>query len=215
MDNTDIKDAILVAALVDIPFDGWTIDVFRKAAEKAGHEIMVVDAVFPRGIHDTLAHFSAWADRQMTNALARENIETLRIRDKVAHALETRITVLTPYKDCVRESARLMAQPRYTRLGAQITWNCADTIWNWVGDTSTDYNRYTKRGLLSAVIGATMIYWLQDESDNNEKTVAFIRRRIDNVLFLGKNAGRVIKPVASLFERFIVPSQHKKSGSDL
>ena len=36
--------------------------------------------------------------------------------------------------------------------GAKLVWKTADKIWNWAGDTSSDYNYYTKRALLSAVI---------------------------------------------------------------
>jgi len=204
MDNEKIKIEILKQALINIPFDGWNIDTFKESATNLGHDALIIDALFPNGLHDTFKLFSKWSDDQMLEELQSKNTTNMRIHDKIALAVETRIHTLTPYKDCVRASAKTLATPQYARTGTQITWNCADTIWTWVGDTSTDYNRYTKRGLLSGVLASTMIYWLQDDSDNATKTIEFLNRRIQNVLSIGKNAGPVIKPVASLFERFIV-----------
>jgi ubiquinone biosynthesis protein COQ9 len=210
METQKTKYEILETALGNIPFDGWEWTVFEDAAIKSDHEKAMASAIFPRKIHDTLSCFSEWADDQMLEVL--NNVDTcqMRVRDRIIMGVQTRIQCLTPYKDCVRESAKQLSKPQHVRLGAQITWDCADKIWEWAGDTSTDYNRYTKRGLLSGVIGSTMLYWLQDDSENHHQTIEFLHRRIDNVLFLGKNISPVIKPVASLVERFIVPLKQEK-----
>lgn len=204
MDATQTKYDILLKAMGDIPFDGWSVAVFEKATIDLGFERTMFHALFPRGLHDTLSVFSSWADEKMMGLLEKTDHTDMRIRDKVAKGVETRIDILAPYRDCVRISAKLLARPQYARTGASITWNTADKIWNWAGDTATDYNRYTKRGLLSGVIGSTMIYWLQDESENNAKTREFLCRRIDNVLFIGKNTAPVIKPVASLLQTLMM-----------
>lgn len=203
-DIQKLRFEILERAMTDIPFDGWTIDVFTKAATDIGHDPAIINAIFPQGIHDTLRCFSNYADDLMIQALHNENVEIIRIRDKIAHAVEKRIECLQPYKDCVRQSAGILAKPQYMRLAASITWNTADKIWNWAGDTATDYNRYTKRGLLGGVISSTMLYWLQDQSEHSQQTKSFLNRRIENVLFIGKTASPIIKPFASLVERFIV-----------
>jgi ubiquinone biosynthesis protein COQ9 len=204
MDNTKIKTEILEQALNDVPFDGWSIDTFKGAAQTLGHDPMLITALFPNGLHDTFKLFASWADSKMLVALQADNTKTLRIHEKISLAVDTRIGILETYKDCVRETAKMMATPQYARTGVQITWDCADTIWNWAGDTATDYNRYTKRTLLGCVFASKMLYWLQDDSDGHEKTTDFLNRRIQNVLAFGKNAGPFIKPVASVFERFIV-----------
>ncbi|PCI00446.1 MAG: COQ9 family protein [Alphaproteobacteria bacterium] len=209
MDLEALKIDILKTALADIPFDGWTLNAFKAAAVKLEHDEVMIDALFPQGIHDTLKTFSYWIDQDTSRILNDIDTTDMRVRDRVSLGVQKRIETLSPYKDSIRESAKILATPNYLRLGAQMTWDSSDMIWNWAGDTATDYNRYTKRGLLSGVIGSTMLYWLQDDSENFEKTTHFLNRRIDNVLFIGKNIAPLIKPVASLFERFIVP---KKSG---
>ena len=63
-----------------------------------------------------------------------------------------------------------------------MIWGTADAIWQALGDTSDDVNWYTKRATLSAVYGATVLYWLGDESEGHAATWEFLDRRIENVM---------------------------------
>ena len=63
-------------------------------------------------------------------------------------------------------------------------------IWSGIGDTSEDINWYSKRATLSGVYGATVLYWLGDESETNADTWAFLDRRIGNVMQIEKAKGQ-------------------------
>jgi len=80
--------------------------------------------------------------------------------------------------------------PRGVRAGG-VVWRTADRIWDWAGDTATDYNRYTKRALLCGVIGSTTLAWLGDGSGDMTATRAFLSRRIENVMQIGKFVGKI------------------------
>ena len=67
-------------------------------------------------------------------------------------------------------------------LSALAIWGTADAIWVALGDTSEDINWYSKRASLSAVYGATVLYWLGDDSTGHEATWDFLDRRIENVM---------------------------------
>jgi ubiquinone biosynthesis protein COQ9 len=69
-------------------------------------------------------------------------------------------------------------------------WATADAIWWFAGDTATDFNHYTKRGLLAGVLGSTTLYWLSDNSEGQRGTEAFLMRRLQDVLKIGKTLGR-------------------------
>jgi len=81
----------------------------------------------------------------------------------------------------------------------KLVWNTADAIWNAVGDTSDDYNWYTKRMTLSGVFSSTLLFWLGDTSPGREATWCFLDRRIGNVMDFEKLKSRVRKnPLARL-----------------
>src|SRR6202007_835718 len=46
-----------------------------------------------------------------------------------------------------------LALPHHMPLGARLLWDSADGIWRWAGDTATDENHYSKRAILSGVLG--------------------------------------------------------------
>lgn len=187
--NQDIKDAIIEAALPAVPFDGWTMKTLQDAAIEAGYEKAMAVAVFPRGVKDALTHFSGWADRRMLEELPKA--PSMRVRDKIALAVRTRLEVLEPYKEVERLAIAFWLRPIRKWEGAKLVWKTADAIWDWAGDTATDYNRYTKRGLLSGVLTATVLFWLSDTSKKHADSWTFLDRRIDNVLSIGKIAGRL------------------------
>lgn len=192
-DNSTIKNAILEQALPDVPFDGWTMAVLERAAEQAGYKAAMVVAVFPAGVKDAVAYLSYWADARMIQRLEAQKNPPQRIRDKIALAVRTRLEILAPYKEAERLAVAYWMRPLRKWEGAKLVWKTADAIWGWAGDTATDYNRYTKRGLLSGVLTATTLFWLTDRSPQSQDSWAFLDRRIENVMGIGKIVGRLKK----------------------
>lgn len=186
----DIRDKIIEAVLPEIPFDGWTWPAVEQAAVKSGYEATMASSVFPGGLPDALDHFADLADRWMLARLAGMDPETLRVRDRVRMAVMARFRSLYPWRDAVRQSATYWMMPTRAGRGGKITWRTADRIWDWAGDTSTDYNRYTKRTLLFGVLVSTMLAWLNDDSSGMIDTEEFLDRRISAVMTIGKAVGK-------------------------
>jgi ubiquinone biosynthesis protein COQ9 len=72
--------------------------------------------------------------------------------------------------------------PHNIPLALKMSWRTADLMWRIAGDTSTDFNHYTKRMTLGAVYGSTLLVWLDDQSEGWQETAAFLDRRIDDVM---------------------------------
>lgn len=190
--NYDIKTRIIESALPDVPFDGWTYAVLEKSALACGFDAAMVRAVFPYGEKDAIRHFAVMADNAMLKELEAVPSD-MKIRERIALAVRTRFEWLENHREAERLAIAYWARPLRKFEGAKIVWNSADVIWNWAGDTATDYNRYTKRILLSGIITATAFYWLDDESAGRTDSWAFLGRRIENALALGKIAGKLKK----------------------
>ncbi len=186
-----IRDALVEAVLPDVPFEGWKWTLFEKAAQEGNYEEGILWALFPGGLPEAVSHFSDWADRKMMEALDSVDPTLLKVRERVALAVKTRIKVLTPYKEAVKLAGSYGAIPPHGWGAGQAVWRTADVIWEWAGDTATDYNRYTKRGILSGVLATTTLAWLGDESTDNAATYDFLDRRIENVMQMGKILGKI------------------------
>lgn len=190
-DNQDIKNKIIDEALKNAAFDGWTKDMLALSAQSAGYEADMAKAVFPHGIADALNYLSHRIDEKMLEELKNVDTSEIRTRDRIELAVQIRLNIMTPDKEAFRRGASHWSTSCSANRASSAVWTTADAIWLWAGDTATDYNRYTKRTLLSAVILSTMLYWFQDHSPEGNKTQQFLKGRISNVMQFGKLIGKI------------------------
>ena len=130
------------------------------------------------------------ADRWMLARLKDIDPESLRVRDRVRVAVLARFRALYQYREATRQSNTFWIVPTRARRAGKITWRTADRIWDWAGDTATDYNHYTKRALLCGVLVSTALAWVNDDSLGMAETESFLDRRIDGVMTIGKAVGK-------------------------
>lgn len=164
----------------------------RNGAKAAGVEEGRLELTYPRGVRDVVASFSGWANDRMLERIAAERFFSgRRVRDKVAFAVRARLEVLTPHREAVRQLMLWGTMPHHAPDAAKLVYGICDAIWRKAGDTSTDFNFYTKRGLLAFVLKTTTLFWLGDQSAERGATWAFLDRRIAEVLKVGQAAGRL------------------------
>lgn len=180
------KDAVLRAALPNVPFDGWSMATLEAAAEKAGLGRVDAHRLFPGGAKDAVAHFRNLADRLMREDLARLDLAGMKIRERIATGVRLHLERWTPYREAIRSALALSPLPPFAGDSLRGWYNTVDAIWRAAGDKSTDYNFYTKRGLLAGVYASTLLFWLNDRSEGCAETWKFLDRRIQNVMEIPK-----------------------------
>ena len=188
-------DALLDAAIMHVPFDGWSPTTFDAAVADVGMNPAHAKTLCPRGAADLAVAYHLRGDAAMVNALAAADLTDMRFRDRVAHAIRLRLADAD--KEIVRRGSSLFALPHMAADGAKLIWGTADAIWVALGDTSTDVNWYTKRATLSAVYGSVVLFWLGDDGTGLDD---FIDRRIDNVMQFEKvkaqvNDNKALRPL--------------------
>lgn len=185
---TTKKHKILQAMLSEVPFDGWTEAAYERALRSLGIKRGEADLLFPQGVRDIIDIFGQVSDDRMVTRIKNEfGFSRLRVRDKIALMVRLRLEALTPHREAVRRMLFWYAMPQHMPLGLKRLYEAVDLIWRLAGDTSTDFNFYTKRMLLAGVLNATTLFWLDDESANCEESWAFLDRRIAEVLKVGKS----------------------------
>ena len=185
------KDAVLMAVLPEVPFEGWSRAALRSGARRAGVSEPEAMALFPRGAADLVAAFSDWADRRMLETLATKPLEGMKTGEKVAAGVMARLEALSGHREASRRALSVLALPQNAGLGLRLLYNTVDAIWYAAGDTATDWNFYTKRTLLAAVYAATQLYWFEDRSPDAQETRAFLARRLQDVMALPRAGARV------------------------
>jgi ubiquinone biosynthesis protein COQ9 len=163
-------------------FDGWTQKAVDSAAAQLGIEPAQARLAMPKGEAGLIDCYIQEVDRALADWFTPERLEGLKIREKIRSLVWQRVEIMGPAREAVRRGLAILAMPQNLPLALRISWRTADLMWRIAGDTSTDFNHYTKRMTLGAVYASTVLVWLDDDSEGWSETAAFLDRRIDDVM---------------------------------
>ena len=191
----EIRSGLAPVIAENAAFDGWGEDAVVTAAGMLGIDPDVAALAFPGGAVDMIDAWFADVDRRMLAALPAERLATMKVREKISALIETRLELLAPNRESLRRALAILALPQNIARGARLGWRAADGMWRAAGDTATDYNHYTKRGMLAAIYGATVTVLLDDESEGLAETRGFLARRIEGIMRFEKAKAGFLKRV--------------------
>ena len=181
-DDQTMREAVLAAALPHAAFDGFTDGLLQKAGAEAGVAEADLARLFENRILSLVEFYSVHTDARMEARLAGMDLKAMKIRERIATAVKTRLAILKPHKEAARRAAAFLSLPMHAALGAKLAYRTVDSMWRAAGDTSTDFNFYTKRGILAGVYGSTAMRWFNDTSTDEKTTDDFLAARIENVM---------------------------------
>ena len=198
-----LRERLMLATLTHVPFDGWTQTALLAGAKDIDVSPALALNAFPGGAQELVEAFSDHFDRLMLESLEAENLEDMRVRDRVAFGVRRRLEFLAEHREAVRRLLAFLAMPQNATLGLKCLYRTVDAIWYAAGDRATDYNFYSKRMLLAGVTSTTTLCWLNDKSEGFAETWAFLERRIDEVMKLGGRFGKLMGRCSGLPERLL------------
>ncbi len=174
---------ILQAALPRAADLGWTARLIAAAAADAGFSVAEADLLLPNGGRDLAALLSRKHDREALERLAEVDPLSLKIRERIRLAVLARVEAAMADASATRSCMGFLALPTKVGLGLRLTWESADGLWRWAGDTATDENHYSKRVLLSEILVTTLAIRLTGGAEAAE---AHLDRRIAGVMAFEK-----------------------------
>jgi len=180
MTEEELKTAVLDTALAYAAEDGFSDAVLRRAGKEAGAGAEQLLHLFPQGPLSLVEAFSERADAAMERALP--DLASLKVRERIREAVLARIASIRPHKEAARRAAAFLMLPQHAALAAKLVYQTVDRMWRAAGDASTDFNFYTKRGILAGVYTSTLMRWFNDPGDDEAATRAFLDARIENVM---------------------------------
>jgi ubiquinone biosynthesis protein COQ9 len=163
-------------------FDGWTRGAVDSAAGQLGIDPVQARLAMPNTQAGMIDVYIQEVDRALGAYFTPERLAGMKIREKIRSLVWRRLEIMGPSREAVRRALAVLAMPQNLLLALRISWRTADGMWRIAGDTSTDFNHYTKRMTLGALYGSTLLVWLDDATDGWTETAAFLDRRIDDVM---------------------------------
>ena len=190
------EQRLLDAALPRAAALGFTPALLKAAAQGAGLSEGDAGLLLPNGPADLVALLSRRHDARALEALG--DGAGLKIRQKIAAGLQARLDAAAADQEASKRAAGFLALPQNLSLAGRLTWESADRLWRWAGDTATDENHYSKRAILSGILAPALTIRL---FDGPEPAESFVQARIDNVMAFekwkaGKDFGAPLKAAA-------------------
>jgi ubiquinone biosynthesis protein COQ9 len=167
-------------------FDGWTRRAVDSAARQLGIDPVQARLAMPKNQAGMIDLYIQEVDRGLEAYFTPERLSKLKVREKIRALVWRRLEIMAPAREAERRALAILALPQNIPLALRISWRTADLMWRIAGDTSTDFNHYTKRMTLGAVYGSTLLVWLDDTSEDWTETAGFLERRIDDVMKIEK-----------------------------
>lgn len=177
-----IRDRLALAVGENAVFDGWTAKAVESAAGQLGIDVAQARLAFPKGKAAMVDAYIQGVDRELEKRLPPASLQAMKIRERIRALVWTRLEIMGPAREAVRSALAILSMPQNVPLATAIAWRSADLMWRLAGDTSTDFNHYTKRMTLGAVYASTLVAWIDDQSEGWSESAAFLDRRIENVM---------------------------------
>ena len=189
LDINQIRIDLVRAMLTHVPFDGWTWEAMEQGAIDIGFEkkktcsirIKIFKDLFKNGPIDFIDVFSQIIDLEVKENYNSIESKPERVPEKIKKIIMIRLNLCQKYKEAVRSSISLSAIPVNTKISLNILYRTCNSIWRIVGDKSTDFSFYTRRISLAAVYTSTLLFWLNEQSNNNIETEFFLDRRLKDI----------------------------------
>ena len=189
LDIKQIRIDLVRAMLTHVPFDGWTWEAMEQGAIDIGFEkkktcsirIKIFKDLFKNGPIDFIDIFSEVIDLEVKEKYDLIEIKPERVPEKIKKIIMLRLNLCQKYKESVRSSVSITAMPVNARASLKILYRTCNSIWRIAGDKSTDFSFYTRRISLAAIYTSTLLFWLNDNSNNNVETEFFLERRLKDI----------------------------------
>jgi len=189
--DAPLRDRLADAVAAEAAFDGWTRTALSAASRQLALPAGEADRLFPGGPVQVLTYLSERSDLRTVADMEKEGVGNLKIRDRITKAVRIRLERHAGGREAVRRALALLSLPFNAGLALKLLYKTVDAMWYAAGDTSTDFNFYTKRATLAGVYSSTLLYWLADRSPGSEATWGFLDRRIDDVMKIEKLKSQV------------------------
>ncbi len=212
LDSLENKQKILVAFLEICPLEGFSDETLGKAFEKCEIDTKYQKLIFENGCFDLIFFYIDEKNRKLGQIIEKTaNFKNFKIREKIRFALvnlfeneaknKLVLTRLRNFYFDPKNFASIQYGPRPLFYAFRHVAKISDFIWTAIGDSSTDFNYYTKRLTLSKIILQVFAVFIKDDSANLQKTKEKIDAEIEKVMKFEKFKAKIKNISADLKEK--------------
>jgi len=157
---------VLKFAKIFISEKGFSKNSLESISKKYGLDINETELLFPEGNIDLIKFTLEQLDNELEEYCRKIDLIRLPVHKRIKKVLLSKIFLMNKNKLFYRSIFfNLLIPKKKFSLSSQL-YNSVDQIWFIAGDSSTDFNFYTKRLILSVIYSRIMLFFF---NNNNQQ----------------------------------------------
>ena len=172
---------ILKLAKLIIAEEGLNLDTFQTIASKHNLNIYEINLLFPDGNKDLINYSLEQLNIDLQEYCKSIDLIRLPVHKRVRKILLSKIEIMNKEKKFYKKMFLSSLLPNKTVSLSKQLYKSIDQIWYLAGDTSVDFNFYTKRLILAGIYSRVILFFFNNNS----------QKELENLLDL--NLKRVAK----------------------
>ena len=190
MDKNIDKNTLLEEFLASLNANRWTNSNYLSVVSKSAISDIIWNSNFPLDLKD-LTIFFINKSLEKIELPTRDQFIEMNTQARLEIIL---LSYLNQFKDNKLIIKRLIKYFKSTEsftTSPESIYLISDKFWNLIEDTSVDFNFYTKRFILMSVIVPTILFWVEDESENSLNTNEYIKKCFNRSMKIGKIKNKI------------------------
>tara|TARA_X000000368_G_C22935010_1_gene669484 strand:+ start:357 stop:1025 length:669 start_codon:yes stop_codon:yes gene_type:complete len=170
---------ILKFAKKVISKNGINNDIFKIISSNHGLKINEIELLFPEGESDLIKFALDQLNEQLEVYCKNLDLIRLPVHKRIRKVLLSKIFLMDQEKRFYKKIFFYILIPKKNLSFTNQLYKSVDKIWSISGDSSVDFNFYTKRLILSAIYSRIMLFFFNN--DNQKKLEALLDESLKKV----------------------------------
>ena len=201
MNLNKIRNEILSESKSYVVKYGWNENLFNKVAKNSKFESAFILTLFPEGYISLVQLYLDEINTKMTQESKKLNLIRLKVHERIRELCILRLKIMVIEKKLISKTFFHLLLPNNFKFCLKNLYKTVDQIWYLAGDSSTDFNFYTKRMILASIYLNTIVHFINN--NNLDETINFLINQLKKVSKIPKIKNRfndVIKLLPNLFK---------------
>ena len=157
---------VLKCAKIFISEKGLNKNSLENISKRYGLNINEIELLFPEGNIDLIKFTFEQLNKELEEYCKKIDLIRLPVHKRIKKVLLSKISLMNKNKLFYRSIfLNLLIPKKNFSLSSQL-YNSVDQLWFIAGDSSTDFNFYTKRLILSGIYSRVMLFFF---NNNNQE----------------------------------------------
>ena len=173
---------VLKFSKILVDANGFTTNTLKSVSNKFNLDTNETEILFPEGNNDLIKFALEQLNVDLENACKKIDLSRLPVHKRIRKILLLKLSMMHKDKSFYKKIFLNLLIPKRNILMPIQLYKSIDQIWFMAGDTSTDFNFYTKRLILGGIYTRVVLFFFNnDDQSELEKILDTNLRRVSKI----------------------------------